>query len=122
MDPSPTAASSGKACGRTEAAELACLREVETKLLLIGIRPPERALAVRDKAVHRDAHRIDQHGFQLIAPERQTIFVTTFTIELEIGLSFLLRAALPLASDPIAKLELIVVGGPQSACRSTSET
>ena len=26
-------------------------------------RPPERALAVGDEAVYRDAHRVDQHGF-----------------------------------------------------------
>src|SRR5919109_1096232 len=38
------------------AAELADLREVETKLLLARGRPLERALAVGDKAVHRDAH------------------------------------------------------------------
>jgi hypothetical protein len=46
------------------AAELACLRDVETKLLLVGGRPPERALAVGDEAVHGDAHRVDQHGFR----------------------------------------------------------
>src|SRR2546423_1118760 len=44
------------------AAELAHLRGVETKLLVARDRPPERALAVGDKAVHRDAHRVDQHG------------------------------------------------------------
>ena len=32
------------------------LREVETKQLLARGRPPEGALAVGDKAVHRDAH------------------------------------------------------------------
>src|SRR5687767_6321793 len=46
------------------AAELAYQREVETKLLLAGSRPPERALAVGDEAVHGDAHRVDQHGFR----------------------------------------------------------
>jgi hypothetical protein len=62
---------------------------VETKLLLLRDRPPERALAVGDKAVHRDAHRVDQHRFTLIAPERRTMIATTFTIELDIGsLSF----------------------------------
>src|SRR5204862_1041855 len=45
------------------AAELADLREVETKQLLARDRPGERALAVGDKAVHRDAHRVDQHAF-----------------------------------------------------------
>jgi hypothetical protein len=59
---------------------------VETKLLLTRDRPPERALPVGDKAVYRDAHRVDQHGFKLIAPERRTMIVMTFTIELDIGL------------------------------------
>src|SRR5437870_9170434 len=77
------------------AAELACLRDMETKLLLVRDRPPERARAVVDKAVHRDAHRVDQHGFKLIAPERRTMIAMKFTIELDIGLSFLLQAALP---------------------------
>src|SRR4029453_16943021 len=45
------------------AAELAYQRGVETKQLLAGGRPPKRALAVGDKAVHRDAHRVDQHAF-----------------------------------------------------------
>jgi hypothetical protein len=36
---------------------------------------------------------------QLVAPERWTMTVMTFTIELEIGLSFLLQAALPLVTD-----------------------
>src|SRR5215212_2256107 len=44
------------------AAELAYPREVETEQLLARDRPPERALAVGDKAVHRDAHRVDEHG------------------------------------------------------------
>ena len=74
-------------------AELACLRDVETKLLLVREREPERALAVGDKAVHRDAHRVDQHGFKLIAPERRTMIAMKSTIELDIGLSFLLQAA-----------------------------
>ena len=69
------------------AAELACLRDVATKLLVAGDRPPERALAVGDKAVHRNAHRVDQHGFKLVAPEWRTMIVMTFTIELDIGLS-----------------------------------
>src|SRR2546426_6527066 len=77
------------------AAERACLRDVETKLLLVRDRPPERARAVGDKAVHRDAHRVDQHGFKLIAPERRTMIAMKFTIELDIGLSFLPQAALP---------------------------
>ena len=68
---------------------------LETKLLRVRDRPPERRLAVGDKAVHRDAHRVDEHGFKLIAPERRTTIAVKFTIELDIGLSFLLQAALP---------------------------
>src|SRR5205085_10264271 len=52
-------------------AELACLLDVEAKLLLAGDRPTERALAVGDKAVHRNTHRVDQHGFKLVAPPRK---------------------------------------------------
>src|SRR5215217_553117 len=81
------------------AAELTYLRDVETKLLLARARPPEPALPVGDKAGHRDTHRVDQHGFKLIAPERRTITVMTFTIELDTGLSYLPQSALPLASD-----------------------
>src|SRR3954454_21068820 len=77
------------------AAELADLRKVETKLLVAGGRPPERALTVGDKAVHRHAHRVDQHGFRLVAAERRTMIVMTFTIEL----SYLLQSALPRAGD-----------------------
>src|SRR4051794_6049821 len=69
------------------AAELACLRDVETKPHLARGRPPERALAVGDKAVHRDAHRVDQHGFNLIPPKRRTTIAMTFTIEPDIRLS-----------------------------------
>src|SRR5215212_6198661 len=43
-------------------AKLAYERGVETKQLLAGIPPRERAVAVGDEAVHRDAHREDQHG------------------------------------------------------------
>src|SRR5918996_2073775 len=93
------------------ASKLAYLRDVETKLLLARGRPPEPALTVGDKAVHRNAHRVDQHGFKLIAPERRTMIAMKFTIELDIGLSFLLQAALPqLVTDRETKL--IVVGGP----------
>jgi hypothetical protein len=46
------------------AAELAYLRSVKAKQLVARGRPPERALAVGDEAVHRDAHRVDQHGFR----------------------------------------------------------
>ena len=45
-------------------AELAHPREVETEQLLARSRPPERAVAVGDEAVHRGAHRVDQHGFR----------------------------------------------------------
>src|SRR5215218_4385889 len=44
-------------------AEPAYPREVEAKQLLARSPPPERALPVGDEAVHRDAHRVDQHGF-----------------------------------------------------------
>jgi hypothetical protein len=67
------------------AAKLAYLRDVETKQLLGGSRPPERALAVGDEAVHRDAHRVDQHGFKLIAPERRTMIAMKSTIEPDMG-------------------------------------
>src|SRR5439155_7187653 len=50
------------------AAELAYLRDVEPKLLLARHRPREAALAVGDEAVDRDAHRVDQHRFKLVAP------------------------------------------------------
>ena len=84
---------------------------METKLLLAGGRPPERALPVGDKAIHRDAHRIDQHGFKLIAPKRPTMIVMTFTIELDIGLSYPLQSALPqLVTD--RETTRIFVGGP----------
>ena len=91
------------------AAELPCLRDVETKLLLARGRPPGRAVAVGDKAVHRDAHRVDQHGFKLIAAERRTLIAMTF-IELDIRFTFLLQAALPTASDR-SRDKLIVLGG-----------
>jgi hypothetical protein len=94
------------------AAELACLRDVETKLLVVRGRPPERALAAGDKAVHRDTHRVDQHGFTLIGPERRTMIAMTFTIELDIGLSFLLQAALPQLVTDCERRKLIVVGDP----------
>jgi hypothetical protein len=77
------------------AAEPAYLRNVETKPLLTRHRPPKRALPAGDKAVHRDTHRIDQHGFKLIAPQRPTMTAMTFTIELDTGLSNLLQSALP---------------------------
>jgi hypothetical protein len=48
-----------------KASQLACLLDVKGKLLLVGNAPRERAPAVGDEAVHRDAHRIDQHGFEL---------------------------------------------------------
>src|SRR5215218_2504805 len=44
------------------APELADLLEVEAKLLVARNAPSERAVAVGDEAVHRDAHRVDQHG------------------------------------------------------------
>src|SRR4051794_39946998 len=50
------------------AAELAHQRSVEPEQLLARGRPLERALAVGDEAVHRDAHRVDQHGFKSSHP------------------------------------------------------
>jgi hypothetical protein len=54
----------------------------------VSVRPiagaPERALAVGDIAVHRDAHRVDQHGFKL-APERQTMITVRFAVEFDSG-------------------------------------
>src|SRR5215207_5509793 len=44
------------------APELADLLEVEAKLLVARDAPSERAVAVGDEAVHRDAHRVDHHG------------------------------------------------------------
>jgi hypothetical protein len=67
---------------------------MEAKQLLIRDRPPEPALAVGDKAVHRNAHRRDQQGFELDAPERRTIVVIKFLIEPEIGLLFPLKSLL----------------------------
>jgi hypothetical protein len=60
---------------------------VEPKLLLGGGRPPKPPRTVSDEAVHRDAHRVDQHGFELIAPEGRTMIAMKLTIELEIVLS-----------------------------------
>jgi hypothetical protein len=59
---------------------------MEAKQLLVRDSPPEPALAVGDEAVHRNAHRVDQQGFTLTAPERRTIVVMKFVIVLEIGL------------------------------------
>ena len=76
-----------------KAAELARLREVETKLLLARDRPREPAPAVGDEAVHRHAHRVDQHGFQLIAPQRRTTTPMKVTAERDIGLFLPLQGA-----------------------------
>src|ERR1700748_1077489 len=62
------------------AAKLTYLRDVEAKLLLAGDRPPERALTVGDKAAHRDTHRVDQHGFSPMAPQRWRMIAMKFTI------------------------------------------
>jgi hypothetical protein len=84
---------------------------VETKQLLDRGRPPEPAFAVRDEAVHRDAHRVDQHGFELIAPERRTTIPMWFTMKLEIGL-LSLCAGCSATADADREAKLIVVGGP----------
>jgi hypothetical protein len=42
---------------------IAHLLDEEPKQLVARDRPPECALAVGDEAVHRDAHRVDQHAF-----------------------------------------------------------
>jgi hypothetical protein len=72
-DPSPTPQGLVQPAAAQKAAELACLRDVETKLLLVRVRPPDPALPVGDNAVHRNAHRVDQHGFRLIAPASNEI-------------------------------------------------
>ena len=43
------------------------LERLEAELLVAGARPVERAVAVGDEAVHRDAHRVDQHGCKHLA-------------------------------------------------------
>jgi hypothetical protein len=68
---------------------------MEAKQLLVRVTPPEPALAVGDEAVHRNAHGVDQQGFELVAPKRRTMVVMKFTIELEIRLFFPLVSALP---------------------------
>src|ERR687898_3430810 len=62
------------------AAELAYLRDVETEQLLARDRPPKRALAVGDKAVHRDAHRVDQHRSELIAAARHRMIAVKLRV------------------------------------------
>lgn len=39
----------------------------------------ELAIAVGDEAVHRNAHRVEQHGFELVAPEPGTKVAMRFT-------------------------------------------
>ena len=51
-DPSP----------RDDEAGAAYPREVEAEQLVARDAPSELAVAVGDEAVHRDAHRVDQHG------------------------------------------------------------
>src|SRR5204863_2826620 len=84
-----------KPATQQKAPKLSYLRDVETKLLLARDRPPERALTVGDKAVHRDAHRVDQHRFKPIAQQGQTMITMKFTSELDIGLSVRLQAVRP---------------------------
>src|SRR5829696_114931 len=72
-------------------AKLAYLREVKAEQLVARRRPPERAVAVGDKAVHRDAHRVDQHGFRLSGRSDRRWSVMRSTLRLDIGLCFLLR-------------------------------
>jgi hypothetical protein len=48
---------------------------------------------------------------KLAAPQRQTMIVMTFTVELDIGLTYLLQSALPLLVTD-RETTLIVVGGP----------
>jgi hypothetical protein len=79
-DPSPTEAWSRTACGPTDAAELAYLRDVETEQLLARDRPPKRTLAVGDKAVHRDAHRVDQHRSERIAAARHRMIAVKLSV------------------------------------------
>src|SRR3954470_13476928 len=70
------------------------------------------ALAVGDEAVHRDAHRVDQHGFKLVAPERRTMIVMTLTGELDIGALLPSAACSAIGYVTDRETTLIVVGGP----------
>src|ERR687893_993782 len=72
-------------------AELAYLREVKAEQLVARRRPPERAVAVGDEAIHRNAHRVDQHGFRASGRSDRRWSVMRSTLRLDIGLSFLLR-------------------------------
>ena len=47
------------------AAEPADLLEMEAKLLVARDAPSERTVTVGDETVHRDAHRVDQHGLSV---------------------------------------------------------
>jgi hypothetical protein len=80
---------------------------MEAKQLLVRDGPPEPALAVGDEAVHRNAHRVDQQGFEVGASERRTMVVIRFIIELGIGLLFPLKFAPPkLETDRNARTHL----------------
>jgi len=68
-----------EACGRTDSRRARRPARCGSETVLARGLPPERALAVGDKAVHRDAHRVDQHGFKLAAPERRTMIVMRLT-------------------------------------------
>jgi hypothetical protein len=55
---------------------------------LPGVRIPSPqvylvTLEVGDSAAHRDAHRVDQQGFKLVAPERRTMRVESDTAHYE---------------------------------------
>src|SRR4051812_42320801 len=72
---------------------------METKQLVAGSPPSEPALAVRDEAIHRDAHRVDQHGFrssqraQLGARPRFLAGVARFWASVAVNATLLLALA-----------------------------
>ena len=47
---------------------------MEAEQLVAGDAPSERAVAVGDEAVHRDAHRVDQHGLHFFVHDRSSLF------------------------------------------------
>jgi len=83
----------GKERGSTAPAGLERSEPPGTPRRLMRIAPSPRAqLASRRRGLGRDADCAhvsgSVHAFKLAAPQRQTMIVMTFTIELDIGLSF----------------------------------
>jgi hypothetical protein len=56
---------------------------MEGKQLLVRGAPSEPTTAVRDVAVHRDTHRVDQQRLELLAPEQRIKVQPEVTLELE---------------------------------------